>query len=425
MFLTLLGKECKQYLKSATYYIFLACLLLDYITQMGTFDTIPKPELGQDNYGYVKTEDKGIVMQGALESLVQDYYRNNYITYPVGFFKEVQLNKDEKKQVKQILLNITGLTSEEFDRKYEETEQAIQKQVEEKQGGDSQVMATELPFDMIEVKKDLSYQSFLAEMEKVDDLLGGGSDYTKDFIEEMAFVPATYEQAMESYESLLKDDKITNAYARLFCDYMGITLAILPIFLAVTRALRDRKAKAEQVIFIRKAGSVSVILSRFLASVIVTVVPVFLLSCSTLLQAIYYAKSIRAEYDLFAFVKHIGFWLLPTILICLSVGFFLTELTDGPIAIFLQGIWWFASLSMGGFKLVGKVGWNLVPRFNTIGDYAVYQQMEEQLIKNRCLYAAAAFLLVVLTIMIFDKKRKGEFVSVGTMLRNRKNKLEA
>lgn len=394
MFLTLLGKECKQYLKSATYYIFLACLLLDYITQMGNFDTIPKPEVGQDNYGYVKTEDKGIIMQRTLDTLLQEYDRNQYVTYPIGFYKEVNLNEDEKKQVEEIILNLTGKTS------------------------------LELQYYEMTIRNDLSYQDFLVEMEKLDDLLGGGSNYTKDFMEETR-EPATYEQAMERYESLLKDDKITNAYARLFCDYMGITLAILPIFLAVTRALRDRKAKAEQVIFIRKAGSVSIILSRFLASVIVTVVPVFLLSCSTLLPAVYYAKSINAEYDFFAFTKHIGFWLLPTILICLSVGFLLTELTDGPIAIFLQGIWWFSSLFMGGFKLVGKVGWNLMPRFNTIGEYAVYQQMEEQLIKNRCLYAVAAFFLVVLTIMIFDKKRKGEFVSVGTMLRNRKNKLEA
>ena len=140
-----------------------------------------------------------------------------------------------------------------------------------------------------------------------------------------------------------------------------------------------------------------------------------------MLQAVYFAKSIHAQYDLFACVKYTGFWLLPTILISLSVGFFLTELTDSAIAVFVQGIWWFTSIFLSTDNLVGSAGWNLIPRFNTVGEFSVYGQMKEQLFKNRLVYTGIAILLMILTVLVYDRKRKGEFVSAGTKLRNRKS----
>ncbi len=43
--------------------------------------------------------------------------------------------------------------------------------------------------------------------------------------------------------------------------------------------------------------------------------------------------------------------------------------------------------------------------------------------KNRLLYTGIALVLILFTVIVYNKKRKGEFVSVGTVLRNRKNKL--
>ena len=281
------------------------------------------------------------------------------------------------------------------------------------------IMGTEFPGYQVTLRPDLTFAEFKEEMKKVDELLGGGSDFSEANLK-YTYVPATYEQAKAEYDSLFEKDKVTNAYARLFCDYMGITLAILPVFLAVTRALRDRKAQAEQVIFMRRAGSAVIVLSRFLAALLVTLVPVLILSCFLLVPAIYYAKGLGVQYDLLAFVKYTGFWLLPTVLVSLSVGFFLTELTDSALAVLVQIAWWFVSIFLNAGDLVGAVGWNLVPRFNAVGQYAVYEQMRQQLIKNRCFYAGFACLLLVATIVLFSKKRRGAFTSVGTILRNRK-----
>lgn len=424
MFLTLFRKECVQYLKSITYYIFVACLVLYFMTQMGTFETADKPEPGQEDYGYIETENKEVIMEEALAGLVAEYERGEYTTYPIGFYKRVVLDEDEQKQVEECILRITGLSSGELEKALNDRNAEIEAIIDQQGEDGTPVMGNELPDVGLTVKEGYSYDEFLKEMKAIDELLGGGSDYSEANLQ-YATEPKTYEQALEEYNSFIKEDKVTNAYARLFCDYMGIMLAILPIFLAVTRVLKDRKAQAEQVIYMRRTGSFTVVASRYVATAFMVVAPVFLLSCYTLMQAVYYAQSIHVEYDVLAFVKYIGFWLLPTILVSLSAGFFLTELTDSAVAILVQGAWWFVSLFLNNGNLVGTAGWNLIPRFNRVGGYDIYEQMREQLMRNRFFYTGMALALLLLTVWIYSKKRKGEFVSVGTMLRNRKSKLEA
>lgn len=427
MFLTLLRKECVQYLKSAVYYIFLIYLVVDFVMQMGTFEIVNEPKPNQESYmeyGSVPIKDSSVIMQTTLENLLYEYDINEYTTYPIGFYKKVILNEEEQQQIQNIILDMTGLTKQEFENTYKEYNESANKAMEHAVETGEVMDWESLPEPAFSIREGYEYETFQKDMETVDSLLGGGSEYNEHNILENAEQSPTYEQACKVYDDFIIKDKITNAYARLFCDYEGITLAIITVFLAVARAIRDRRAQVEQVVYAHKISSVKIILSRYLAGVIMVVVPVCLLSCSTLIQAVYYAKRIHAEYDLFAFVKYIGFWLLPTILVTLSVGFFLTELTDSAIAILVQGIWWFVSLFMAT-DLVGVAGWNLIPRFNSLVGYEIYEQMKGQLFRNRWFYTALALILLLLTIWIYDEKRKGVFVSVGARLRNRKNKLEA
>ncbi len=427
MLLTLMKKECVQYLKSVTYYIFCICLALDFFTQMGEFDVPPKPEEGWESYGYVRTTDKDLIMQETLNKLWHEYSAGSYTTYPIGFYKRVQLDEAEEEMIAEIITNCTGMTKEEFSAFEEEEknirEAAMEKMLEEQSMEPGMILENDLPELDIPIKEGLAFDDFCQEMKKADNLLGGGSSYSEA---ELQFTtrPQTYEEALEEYNSFIKKDKITNAYARLFCDYMGIMLAMLPVFLAVGRVLRDRRAQAEQVIHMKSASSFSIVLSRYLAAVLMSLIPVLVLSCCPLLQCIYYADRIGEAYDLFAFVRHIGFWLLPYILITLSVGFFITEITDSVAAVLIQGIWWFVSVFMSIGNLVGLCGWNLVPRFNSVGDYPIYEQMKEQLFKNRLMYTAVSIVLLLLTVLVYSKKRKGEFASVRARFVNRKNKLE-
>lgn len=431
MFLTLLRKECVQYLKSAVYYIFLIYLIGDFFIQLGgdiTTIEAPQPEWeSYEQYGTVPEEDEMVIMQITLENLLQEYEQNNYVTYPVGFYKEVTLSDEEQREVLDVILDMSGLTEEELRTVYQEFQNSIDKLMEQLSETEEPVVEESMltmPQLNVSVRDGYSYETFLKNMKKIDELLGGGSDYTENNILTNAEKSPTYEQAYKVYNDFIEKDKITNAYARLFCDYEGITLAIITVFLAVARTLRDRRAQMEQVVYSHRISSAKLILSRYLAAVIMAVTPVLILSCSMLVQVIYYANHIQVQYDLFAFVKYTVFWLLPTILVSLSVGFFLTELTDCPVAIFVQAVWWFASLMAPG-KLVGVAGWNLIPRFNSVLGYEIYEQMRSQLLRNRLFYTVLAMVLLLLTIGIYDLKRKGVFASVGAKLRNRKNELEA
>lgn len=424
MFLTLLKKECVQHLKSVTYYVFLICLVLDFVSQMGTFEVVQKPEPGAEDYGGIRTTDKELIMEDALEQLLSEYTRGEYVTYPIGFYKEVVLDDAEQAQVAEGLCKITGFKRSELDTLISDYDKKVQAVIEEAANNGEMVMESSLPPMEISVKSGLSFQTFFEEMQKIDKLLGGGSSYSEASLQSTTR-RATYEEAKEEYDSLIKDDKVTNAYARLFCDYVGIIVAILPVLLAVTRGLRDKKAQAEQVIYMKKAGAFTIVASRYLAAVIMTLVPVVLLSCVTLAQAVYYAKHIGAAYDALAFLKYIGYWLLPMILVSLSVGFFFTELTDSAMAILIQGVWWYASIFMKTGNLVDCTGWNLVPRWNTIGQYTLFEQMKGELLWNRLCYTGIALGLMLFTVFLYSRKRKGEFTSVGARLFHRKNKLEA
>lgn len=386
MFGTLFIKECKAILKSTTYYLFLACLVLFFVGQMESNTGIAKPQKDQASYGYQYSKDPKVIMQYSIDILLQEFESETYITYPFGFYKEVHPSKSKQSKIEAII-------SEVLDENYD-------------------------------IKEDISYELFEAKMEKIDDILGGGSRYKASGLKSNAYIPMTYEDAMKEYEDILYNDKISGAYARLFCDYMGIVLAILPVFLAVTRGLRDKRAKAFDVIFSKKASSIAIVMSRYLATVSMVVIPVILLSISPALQSLYSAVNNGIKGDAFAYLRYIGGWLLPTIMITISVGFFLTELTNGPIAILVQGLWWYISMFMGAESLVGTVGYNIMPRFNTIGEHEVYKAILPQLVRNRLFYSGMGILLIIATIVVYHYKRKGALNYHGKIFKHRKSELE-
>lgn len=266
----------------------------------------------------------------------------------------------------------------------------------------------------------LSFERFMELMKQADKLLGGGSMYRKSYIKYIARVPASFNEALQAYNDIIYKERLTGAYARLFCDYLGIVLAILPVFLAVTRALRDKRGGANQVIFSKKAGSASIILSRYLSTVLMIMLPVLALAGCLSLQFLYYGANEGINVDAFAFFKYCLFWLLPAVMISSSVGIFLTELTQTAIAIVAMGIWWFVSMSAS--DLGGGYGWNLIPRHNTIDNYQVFIDNFKILVLNRLGYSLLAILLAAAAVLVYDLKRRGRLAIYGKRASNIKGK---
>ena len=106
MFGTLFIKECKAIVKSTTYYLFLACLVLFFVGQMESNAGIAKPLKGQASYGYQYSKDPKVIMQYSIDNLLQEFESETYITYPFGFYKEVHPSKSKQSKIAVIISEV-------------------------------------------------------------------------------------------------------------------------------------------------------------------------------------------------------------------------------------------------------------------------------------------------------------------------------
>ena len=412
MLFKLFMKECSQTVKSLTYWLMVIIMVLFFASQMGQMDMEKAPEKGLEDYGVKPSKDKNIIMSATLGMLAGEYAEGRYTTYPIGFVKSVTLGKEEEAKVGEILKEATGLDKEEIEEKIDE--------FYENSGG----IITSRP--VLEPLESLSYGRFEEIMQEVDDMLGSGSSYALDSLGDNGSEPKTYEDAVKEYEELVQKDGYTGGYARLFSDYMVIILGILPVFLAVTRELRDRRANMQELIYVRRSSSMTIIASRYLSMVVMILIPVFALSIQPLASCVTYAKTAGISVDYLAFAKYIAGWLLPTVMVVTALGMLLTELTDTALAVLVQGAWWFVSIFMGAKTMNGgRYGWNLIPRHNTILNYSGYQEGFSQLLSNRILYASLAVIAVSVTAWIYSQKRKGRMNIRGKISANRKSQSNA
>ena len=413
MFVNLWKKECAQVGKSLIYWLYVIILVVFFVSQMGSMKEtmVEKPEKGQENYmayGTKESDEEKDVMEAALGNLARGIYYEHFETYPVGFAKSVSLSEKEWAELEEILLETTGLSKEMIGADIEEHFK--------EHNPETNYMAY-----VTEAKEGLTYQQFLKSMERVAEILGPGSDFTEDRMKASVELPMDYEGAVKAYENLVKKDGYTGGYLRLFCDYMGIILGILPIFVVATRILRDKRAQMQELVFVRKVSSVMLVAARYAAMVTMMMIPVILLSLAPMIDCMSFTKGSGIRLDYFAFLKYDFGWLLPELMIVTAVGFLITEWTESALAVLVQGACWFASLQIGVNSMSGgQYGWNLMPRHNTELNYAGFADGFGQLFLNRVLYAGLAVLFVSVTVWVYEKKRKGHLRRNGKILRNRK-----
>lgn len=414
MFGTLFWKECKQVLKSMVYYLYVAVFVLFLSSQLGSemTDGMEQPVPGQDYYGTTVTHDPSAVMASTLASLVSETGWNSYATYPMGFIRSVTLNETELAEIKGIIEDCTGKSWEEL----------VQEEEEHFSGYDQDTMEgainAQVRYEVVP-KETLGYEEFCAYMEKASEIIGAGSSYSKESLGRGVSVPMTYEQAAEEFEALCSKDRVTGATARLFCDYAGIILSVLPIFLGVTRCLRDKRAKVAQVVFAHEASSGQILGSRYLASLSMAFLPVLVTAFVMQMPYQYHAKTIGVTPDVLAFLKYTCIWLLPEVMAVLAISFLITEVTENVISIFVQVFWAVGSL-FAASGLRGDFGLQLICRWNTLGSTNAFWGQRAEFLLNRGFYAGLAVLAFALTIVIYGKKRREGETIYGKIFKHRK-----
>ena len=401
----LLWKEIKKTVLSITFAVFIIFLLAFAISQEVlnfSNEIITVPQQGED-YGTQQKEEPELIMPAAFSSLYKEFTANEYIAYPIGFYKNVKLNDTDQEKMAEIISTLSGVPVDDLLNK-------------------SNIK--------VNLSADISYKKFKECMKQADNLIGGGSNYSENSLLNFSCVKITYEEAVESYNLIASTDKFTGAYARLFCDYIGIILSILPVFIAVAVCLKDRRAKMNDLIYARKISSFKLILSRYFAIIIAVMLPTVILAYIS--NSTIWGQYSGMNLDYFAPLKYAIGWLMPSAMIAVAIGIFFTELTETPIAIAIQGLWWFIDLNAGVSRMGGvHTLFELTPRHNVLGNTQIFLDEFNTLVANRLVMSGAALLFVIATVIIYEQTRRGRFSGYGkikihiTSLANRKGKSAA
>lgn len=405
----LMGKECRKILFSLTFVIYVAAVLAFYYTQFDSGETVSAPKPGQEDYGSMVKEVPEVLMPAAATSLVREYLTGTYVAYPTGFYKEVKLSEKKTAEMAEIIAEITGLTPEELE-KYR-TVNADAREVEPDGNGSYYAVAHEpLDWPEYDLLETLTYKRFRELTKKADKIIGGGSRYSDGaIVSNFSRIPMTYEDALGEYRFFLEEDQVTGAYARLFCDYVGIVVSILPVFVAAALVNADRKAGVEQLLYSRKVSSTAIVSARYAALVVMLTVPVLLLAILASFGVLsrYPGESV----DVFAIPRLAVCWLTPNVMVSSAFGMLLTEAFSPLPAVFLQGVWWVASVMGGGMgALTGKIGrFTLVCRHSDLYSAQRFRECWDAFVFNRIFYTVLSVLVVMLTVLVYHGKRRGDF----------------
>lgn len=399
-------KECKKMVGSAAYWLYLAVVVVMYVSQFTSeLDaSIQPPSKGLESYGWKSVEIPEIMMPAATEGLVSEYLSGSYMAYPFGIYKEVKLSTAKKEQIAGLIETLAGISKEDLDH--------FQGYQAEGYGGvadqDGNVVLTyrEAVLPEIHMPEDMSYEHFRELMRQADKIIGGGSRYSDRYIvHNFSKVPMTYEDAMAEYEELMQGENLAKGYTRLFCDYTGIVLAIMPVFVCVSLWQMDQRARMQQLIYSRAVSSVKIVGTRYLALVCCTSLPVIL----TFVHAMFGVKAMYPEKNiaLGSSVALAAIWLIPCLLIVLAVGAFVSETLSAFYAIFVQGIWWFLSLSAN--QLTGSITrYTLLIRHNNLGRVRLFEAQYADFLWNRIFYLMMSVVALGLTVLFYDRHRREE-----------------
>ncbi|HIT88806.1 MAG TPA: hypothetical protein IAC41_00080, partial [Candidatus Merdenecus merdavium] len=379
-------KECHRIATSIVYFLFIVVLIFSWFqnfrgvtkteidwsngkepTEIGLDRPLLKEPTAADEYfgSKISEDDPDMIMTGVTRALLEEYESNSYATYPVGYYKAVTLSKGKQERVLEILCEITGLSEKQLKNLPNDYFPAVtgtmfsfDSNVNIDSNGDMIVSpenknGTDSNNSTDKTKKFVSqvtYEQFQELMSEMETLIGeNGSKYSKEMmITYFGLSEMNYEEAYSEYQQTIQNDKVTDGFARLFCDYMGLTLGFYPIFIVVILWLKDRAGNTAELIYSRNVSSLKLVLMRYLASITMVIIPVLLLSLESLIPLISFGAEKHIAVDCLAYVKYILWWLLPTVMIVTAIGMFFTLLTDSSIAVILQFLWWFIDKGVTG-----------------------------------------------------------------------------
>lgn len=292
--------------------------------------------------------------------LSQDLWRGKYLNYSFFINKEVRLSDDQRQIMEEFLDKIDHLSEEKF----------------------------------------------LLEVNQLDRLLGKNTIYGDKLRQEFLNKPLTPEEEEALFKFKVYKEGMTNAYGRLFADYLGITAGLFPIFIAAFLLLRDQRFQMDELVRVRQFHPLSYIWAKYLAVV-------FLISGAYLLIAGYptfrFYQICQANgwvFHIFGFFKYTVAWVIPTMMFTVALGLFIGQMTGSSlIALIVQMILWFSNITtlQGNYSLS-----RFVIRFNSSDDYHLLVKSLKDIWINRIFFIILTIVCVCLVALIwYNRSFKG------------------
>jgi hypothetical protein len=239
----------------------------------------------------------------------------------------------------------------------------------------------------------------------IDQILGGNTLFGTNYRYYMLQIGNSLEEVIPIFESIRDKEKVTNAYARYYCDYFSILAGLLPAIFGGFALIEDKRWKLHELIYPRAIHSIQYVLAKFLAISLSFMLAFYILAgVSTLLFA-RFGSIYHLEIDYLAFFKYTTFWVMPTVLFTTAFTMFVSVVFhNGIIPIMLQLILFFLSARtlIGDYPL-----WKPIIRYNEIGRIETYLDCLPDIIMNRIFITLVSCLLVIGSAKIYSFLRRG------------------
>ncbi len=375
------------------------------------------------------------MMMEATKRLMDNYRSNSYEYYPFGYVKRKTLSEKEQAAILLYLNELTGLDGQAIIGADENRDS---EEIQISGGGafvlnpgkkgtfeNGQFIAEPGEWEYVENDSRLSqslespgggfeiqvtFERFKEIMDCVNHLIGRNSYFSWTMLSlyyypnDMQDTPITEQQHREFYEK----DRVTGAFARYFCDSISLIILCLPAFVIMDLLLKDKRYKMNTLIYPRTESSARIIITRFEAVVCMIMLPILILPIKSLLAIVSYCHNIGIRVNIFTFAAYIFAWILPTVLLVMSIALFVPILTENHSAVLPAGlIWLFCRPSVDKIAGGNYGPFDLIIRHNTLKGYGRMMEHMQILILNRILVSVIALLFVGFAIIVYDAKRKG------------------
>ncbi len=240
--------------------------------------------------------------------------------------------------------------------------------------------------------------------EKVDKSLGGNTVYSEENNFSSLIRSRAYSKEAERYNSILKEDKLTNAYGRIFADYIGISIGFFTVFITAFTLTKDKRYNTDELIYTTEASSYKYILGKYLGDVSITTFIMLLVAGHATWVFHDFSKLTGDTISYTAFLKYSVLWIIPTIMFVTSLSYVLQLIFDnGIVPIIVQFFYWMHSMTPLAPKGVQPTKYFI--RFNKVIPYSQYQPFIKDIYLNRILFTIFSLVLLFLAIKLWDRKR--------------------